>query len=155
MSLSRKSLMVFSFIIFLAIAGIWLEGPLQGIWKLPAVMMLLLMVWERFQLNQMFSVEREIPATISLGHKIVFTPSVKNQSLQTLCFESQAHYPDSIRSDALLERWLVDAGKTQTREVNVIPISLGSIALGQIYGRVLGSFGLVWFGGRIILMMKR
>ena len=145
MSLSRKSLVIFSLIILLAITGIWLAEPLQGIWKLPAILMLLLMVWERFQLNQTFSIERKISASVSLGEPVVFTQSVKNLSLQTLCFESQAHYPDSIQGEALLERWIVDAGKTQTREINVIPISLGSIALGQIYGRILGSFGLVWW----------
>ncbi len=145
MSLSRRSLLIFSLIILLAIAGIWTGQPLQGLWRWPAALMLLLTAWERIQISQKFTVKREVASILSLGEKTKIQLSVSNQSRHRLCFESQSHYPEAIEGDASLEQWLVPAGKTQNREFTLKPIELGNSSLGQLYGRLLGQFGLVWW----------
>ncbi len=145
MSLSRQALVWVSLIILLAITGIWTGDPLQGIWRWPAVILLLLIVWERLQLSGNFTLNREISAQVALGEKTHYSLSITNQSRQTLKLDSQPDYPDSISAEQILQRWIIPEGQTQTKQYQITPVALGTISLGKIYVRSLGNFGLVWW----------
>ena len=145
MSLSRKTLLLVSLIIFLAIFGVWRGEPLQGVWRWPAVFMLLLIVWERFQLGGQFSIKREIATSVALGAKAYYQQSVINHGRQNLWLDSQPDYPSSLSGDRLLQRWKIPAGQTQARECALFPVALGATTLGKLYVRTLGKFGLVWW----------
>jgi len=134
-----------SLIIFLAIVGVWRGEPLQGVWRWPAVFMLLLIVWERLQLSGQFSIKREIAAIVALGEKVHYQQSVINHGRQNLWLDSQPDYPSSLSGDRLLQRWKIPAGQTQARECTLFPVALGPTTLGKLYIRTLGKFGLVWW----------
>ncbi len=145
MSLSGRALILVSLIILLAIAGFWAGQPLQGIWRLPAIILLLFIVWERVQTDKRFSIKREITSRLFLGVPSQYHQTVINHGRYTLFLDSQIDYPESLEADQNLQSWTVAAGKSMEKSCSVIPVALGEASLGKIYVRVLGRFGLIWW----------
>ena len=145
MSLSRRTLGLVSLVILLAIVGIWSGEPLAGLWRWPAVFLLLLAVWERLQSSGQVDIKREISAHVSLGKKCFYQQSIHNNGKQAVSIDCQADYPDSLSGDQSLQRWSLAPGETQSRNYSVTPVVLGTAMLGELYVRVLGKFGLIWW----------
>ena len=145
MSLSRLTLMLAGLIILLAISGIWMGESLAGVWRWPAVLLIIWVAWERFRLAQHFTVQRQLPSTLALGEAISYTLTVGNHARSTLELETQADYPDSIEGDNALQRWQLRVDDTQSRLFSITPIQLGASTLDRLYLKQLGGFGLCWW----------
>ncbi len=145
MSLSGRALILVSLIILLAIAGIWSGQPLQGIWRWPAIILLLFIVWERVQSDNLFSIKRLITPRLFLGVPGHYQQTVINHARYTLRLDSQTDFPEALATDRSIQSWIVPAGESLEKTSSVIPVVLGKAALGKIYVRVLGRFGLVWW----------
>jgi uncharacterized protein (DUF58 family) len=149
MSISRLTLILAGLIILLAIAGIWTGEPLQGLWRLPAALLIALLVWERFRLATDITVLREIPATLALGETVDYSVIVSSQVKSPVCFETQTDYPAGIEGDNSLQRWQLKHHETQRRHFSITPTELGSSTLGTVYFKQLGLFGLCWWTRQI------
>jgi uncharacterized protein (DUF58 family) len=145
MSLSGRALILVSLIILLAIAGVWAGPPLQGIWRLPAIILLLFIVWERAQTGKQFSIKRDIIPRLFLGVPAHYQQMVINHGRYTLSMDSQTDYPDLLETDRSIQSWIVPAGESLKKSSSVIPVALGKAELGKVYVRVLGRFGLIWW----------
>ncbi len=145
MSLSSRALALVSLIILLAITGIWVGEPLQGLWRWPAVILLLFIVWERVQTDKLFSINREIAPRLFLGVPARYQQTIINHSRYPLLLDSQSDYSDSLQADPKILRWKIPAGESREKLLKVVPVALGEAALGKTYVRVLGRFGLVWW----------
>lgn len=149
MSLTRRALLLVSLIIFLAIIGIWFAEPLQGLWRWPAVFLLLLMGLERIHTENLFTIQREIAPRLFLGEPIKYHQIVTNLGRHPLCLESQPDYPDELVADRKIQSWSILPGKSQTQTFTVLPVILGEAKLGKNYIRTLGRFGLVWWRHKV------
>ena len=145
MSLSGRALILVSLIILLAIAGVWVGQPLQGIWRWPAIILWLFIVWERVQSDKLFSIKRLITPRLFLGVPAHYQQAVINHGRYTLRLDSQMDYSEALAADRSIQSWIVPAGESLEKSSSVIPVALGKAALGKIYVRVLGRFGLVWW----------
>lgn len=145
MSLSRLTLLIVGSITLLAIVGIWAGPPLQGLWRLPAALLIALIAWERLRLAANYSIERRLAVTLGLGESASYTMTVSNQDDKTLQLESQADYPNSIDGDNALEQWLLHDNETKSRDFSITPIQLGASSLGRLYLKQIGLFGLCWW----------
>lgn len=146
MSLSRLALILVAGIILLAIIGIWMEGGLLGVWRWPAAVLVVLLVLERLGLQQDLAIGRQLQKTVALGEVAAYTLTVNNPGRSVLRLETQADYPDCIEGDNALQHWQLRPQQSQSREYQFVPIHLGEAALGKLYLRQLGRFGLCWWG---------
>jgi len=149
MSISRLTLLLAGLIILLAIAGIWASEPLQGLWRWPAALLIALIAWERFRLTDNISLQRHIPATVALGETIGYSVQVSNRADSAVHFETQSDYPAAIAGDNALQRWQLAPHASQQRQFSITPTRLGNTALGSLYLKQLGVFGLCWWTRRI------
>jgi uncharacterized protein (DUF58 family) len=147
-SLSRRALAAAAVILLLAIAGIWSGEPLQGVWRWPAVLLLVFIVWERLSLPRHFVIQRDPAGTLPLGKAGGYSLAVSNPGKRALTLETQADHPAALEGENPLQRWRLQPGETQTRRVSVVPVALGASLLGPLYLRVLGGFGLCWWTRR-------
>lgn len=145
MSLSRRTLFLAGLVIALAIAGIWSGPPLQGIWRWPGALLLMMIAWERFSLSNNYLVSREIVVSIALGQESDYQLIISNLGKHRLVLDSQVDYPVELTGDHALLRWTVPAAQSKTKKITITPVALGTISLGKLYLRVLGSYGLVWW----------
>lgn len=145
MSLARLTLVLIGLIGLSAVIGIWTGAPLQGVWRWPAIMLIIAIAWERFRLAQHFTVERQAAKILALGEPIRYTLRISNHAKPILKLETQADYPDSIEGDNVLQRWRLEASETQSRVFTISPIRLGASTLGKLYLKQLGLFGLCWW----------
>ncbi|MEI8572378.1 DUF58 domain-containing protein [Methylomonas sp. LW13] len=149
MSISRLTLLLAGLIVLLAIAGIWSGEPLQGFWRWPAALLITLMAWERFRLMDNIELHRQVPATLALGESVGYSIQVCNRAGAKVRFETQSDYPAAIVGDNSLQRWLLGAHETQSRQFSITPTRLGGTSLGSLYVKQLGAFGLCWWTRRI------
>lgn len=149
MSISRLTLFLAGSIMLLAVAGIWTAEPLQGFWRWPAALLITLIAWERVRLTADITLRREIPATLALGEPAGYIVEAGNRSASSARFETQSDYPEAIEGDNALQRWRLKAHETQSRQFSVTPTRLGAAALGDLYLKQLGAFGLCWWTRRI------
>lgn len=148
MSLSHRALAIAAAIILLAIAGIWSGEPFEGFWRWPAVLLLLFISWERLKLPQKIDIRRMLEKPLSLGETGSYALTVSNRSDRPLILETQADYPAALEGDKPLQRWHLKPGETQSRHIDFVPVELGTMPLGSLYLRILGSFGLCWWSRR-------
>lgn len=145
MSLSRWAFIIGTAIIAVAVLGIWLGEPWAGVWRWPTLVVLMLLVWERLRLPPSLVISRHIPKTVALGEPVNYTLSVANPSARVLQIETQADYPTALVADNALQAWRVAADEQQSRVFSITPTQLGAAALGSLYVRQLGGFGLCWW----------
>lgn len=148
MSLSRRALTLALAIMLLAIAGVWAGEPLQGVWRWLAVLWLLFIVWERLRLPHDFTIQRRIGGTLALGEPAGYEIEVSHLGTTTLLLETQPEYPAALEADNPLQRWRLAGGAIATRQLTIVPITLGAVPPGPLHVRVLGVFGLCWWSRR-------
>ncbi|MGR8935595.1 MAG: DUF58 domain-containing protein [Gammaproteobacteria bacterium] len=149
MSLSRRALLIAAGIMLLAVAGVWSGEPLDGFWRWPAVLWLILIAWERIRLANNYALRRTAPKALALGVPGAYTLAITNSGRRTLIFDTQTDHPSAIEGENPLQRWRLAPGETQSRCYAVLPTALGTLALGAVYVRILGCFGLCWWTRRI------
>jgi uncharacterized protein (DUF58 family) len=145
MSISRHTLWLIGLIVIFAIIGIWTGTPLAGLWRWSAAFLLVLIVLERFKLNQTYTVQRQIASKLALGKPVEFVMRVDNPVRTPLVLESQCHYPENIEGEARVERWQVAANQSVSKSFAMTPTRLGESGLGRLYLKQLGCFGLCWW----------
>jgi uncharacterized protein (DUF58 family) len=72
MSLSRRALAFAAAIILLAVIGVWSGEPLDGLWRWPAALLLIFIVWERLQLPYSFDIQRTLSRTRHVAPSATF-----------------------------------------------------------------------------------
>jgi uncharacterized protein (DUF58 family) len=150
MSLSRSALMLVAAIILLAIIGVWTGEPVAGVWRWPTVLLIIMVAWERLRLVPHFTLQRQIAPSLALGEVCGYNLIVSNRARSPLWLETQADYPDGIEGDNALQTWQLQGGETQVRRLSITPVKLGESALGTLYLKQLGVFGLCWWTRRIV-----
>jgi uncharacterized protein (DUF58 family) len=145
MSISRQTLLLIGLIVLFAIIGIWTGAPIERLWRWPAVVLLVLIVLERFRLNQNYTLQRQIAGKLALGEPVEFAVRVNNPGRAPLILESQCDYPENIDGEASLERWQLAANQSLIKSFFITPTRLGESGLGRLYLKQLGCFGLCWW----------
>jgi uncharacterized protein (DUF58 family) len=145
MSLSRLTLWLVGIILLLAIIGIWAGPPVQGLWRWPAALLIIVIAWERLHLATNYTIERQLPAMLGLGEAVAYSVTVSNLTATTLRIETQADYPDSVDGDNTVDHWALRGNEALSKQFSITPTQLGASTLGKLYLKQLGLFGLCWW----------
>ena len=149
MSLSRRALFCAGCIIILAIMGIWSGEPLTRLWRWPGALLLIVIAIERLRLSKQYTCTRQLSSSIPLGQQSQYQLIFTNHGKYKLYIESQPDHPETLVGERPLMRWNLAAGATQSQQLTITPVNLGNTTLGNLYIRVLGRYGLVWWSHRI------
>ncbi|WP_347986107.1 DUF58 domain-containing protein [Methylomonas sp. AM2-LC] len=149
MSISRPALLLIGLLILFAVIGIWCGPPLQGLWRWPAALLIMMAAWERFRLTNSYTLQRQISPVLPLGEACHYTLTIGNHSNVLLYLETQADYPHNLSGNANLQRWQLKAGNSQSHTLTIIPKQLGTTELGAVYLKQLGQYGICWWTRRI------
>ena len=145
MAISRVTLGLIGLIVLLAVSGVWVGEPLQGFWRWPAGLLLLLVAWEYNLATGSLSFHRISVPAVPLGERVEYCLTAINQTNTPLVFETQADYPSDIDADRSLQRWRLDGLANENRTFAITATRLGDTVLGRLYWKQLGRFGLCWW----------
>ena len=145
MSISRLLFGLIGLVILLAIFGLWSGEPLEGLWRWPAAILLILVAWEYNLASVSLRIHRETPSVAALGEPVAYRITACNQSRSLLVFETQADYPAELEGDQSLQRWRLKASQSESRSFRIRGNTLGDARLGRLYWKQLGRFGLCWW----------
>lgn len=151
MSISRPTLLLIALILLIAVTGIWLGDPIQGLWRWPASLLCLAIAWERWRLPRDIGLERQIAATLALGETAGYSLSLSNPAAYPVTLETQSAYPEQLEGEQSIQHWRLPSHGSLSRSFELTPTSLGSTELGPLYLKQLGGLGLCWWTRRIDL----
>ena len=153
-TLSNRTYGIVGFIVAIGILGQWFDGPLPAVtaqlWILPTALLIAAVWAERALLATMqWSVHRDVPPEVYLGEAFFAELSLANHGAKAIHIECQPSYPRSLATDSAIRRYVILPTESVHDRLELLPVQLGSTALGDIHVRVLGILGLVWWYRRI------
>lgn len=132
----------------LAITGTWASDPaLQGLWYLPALLLLIGLALEGLLIRHtriLSSIETASRAL--LGREQQATYAFRNESNRPVTVQFATAVPAGMEAE---ERTLVvraPRGGVGRERISLLPVKLGAQLWPEIPVRVLGRFGLAWWG---------
>lgn len=150
MSLSARSYLLAVLIALLGIAGQWSGGPWQTLWRYPAAVLLLALLYEALQLRlRPVSLHRDIEARGLLGRPLHGHWRVDNHTALPLAMQSVAEFAPGMEGERRLLHWQVEADGRAQQAFSVTPRQLGNLHWRPVYTRRLGRFGLAWWNHRV------
>jgi uncharacterized protein (DUF58 family) len=148
-TISNKGYLIIGLIVVVGAAGQWMGELTSQLWTLPAALLVAAMYAERAALPSMkYTLTRDVPHEVHLGEAFKGKVQVSNQGRRELSIEWQAATPDTFSGESRIKRFSVPAGETIAEDFNLTPLELGDAGLGDLYIRVLGFMGLVWWHRR-------
>ena len=153
-TLSNRTYGIVGFTIAIGILGQWFEGPLPALsarlWTLPAVLLIAAVWAERALLASMqWDIHRQAPSEVYLGEGFSAELVLTNYAANATHIECQPSYPQSLAADSATRHYVVPPAESVLDRLELLPVELGSTALGDIHVRVRGFLGLVWWYRRI------
>ena len=145
-TISNRGYLIVSLIVVLGITGQWMGELASQLWTIPAALLIAAMYAERAALPSMkYSLGRQVPHEVHLGEVFKGEIQLSNHGRRELKVEWQAEYPDAFSGDFRIKQFHVAAGEVSTESFSLTPLELGNSGLGDLYIRVLGFMGLVWW----------
>lgn len=153
-TLSNRTYGIVGFTIVIGVLGQWFEGPLPALsarlWTLPAVLLIAAVWAERALLASMqWDIHRQAPSEVYLGEGFSAELVLTNHAANATHIECQPSYPRSLAADSATRHYVVPPAESVLDRLELLPVELGSTALGDIHVRVRGFLGLVWWYRRI------
>ncbi len=153
-TLSNRSYAIVGFTVVIGILGQWLAGPwpalTERLWALPAALLIAAIWAERALLATMpWSLHRDVPPQVYLGEDFIAELSLTNHGAKAIHIEYQPSYPRTLSADSAIRRHVIPSTESVLERLELLPVQLGSTALGDIHLRMLGFLGLVWWHRRI------
>ncbi len=145
MSISHSTFFLLVIIALLAITGLWAGPPLEGLWRLPVALLVLLIAMEYSLAAGKLSMQREVKPVIQLGETSDYQLNILNASHAPVTVEFQPAYPDQLSGDTCIQRSRINAQDKQSHRLPLTPTTLGPVSLGRIYYKQRGRFGLCWW----------
>ncbi len=156
MSITPRLQFLLAATLLLGVAGQWTEAGAEGYWLFPLLMLLVLVFLERLWLPRSgLTLQRSLltettgrKPRLELGVKGHYQLSIQNQTARTLDLECQTAYDPVLHGDDEIFQCRIAAGETQTLKREILATALGEYPLGDLYYRIKGGFGLVWWSRR-------
>ena len=135
----------------LAIAGIWSSEPaLSGLWRIPALLLLLGLAVEGFFLRSPpIAVRLEGAPRAFLGRPLPVTLVFANASARTLELEYAPATPAGLEALTALRRVRVGARGSAQDALTLLPVRLGPQQWPALPARVLGPLRLAWWSSAL------
>jgi uncharacterized protein (DUF58 family) len=135
----------------LAIAGIWASEPgLSGLWRIPALLLLLGLAVEGFFLRRPpITAHLEGAPRAFLGRALPVTLVFANASARTLELEYAPATPAGLEALTALRRVRVGARGSAQDALTLLPVRLGPQQWPALPARVLGPLGLAWWSSAL------
>ncbi len=149
-TISNRGYLIAGLIVVVGIAGQWMGELASQLWTLPAALLVAAVYAERAALPAMkYILTRKVPDEVHLGEEFIGEIQLSNHGRRVLNIEWQPSYADTFSGETSIQRFLVPAGEALTGEFSLTPLELGNSGLGDLYTRVLGFMGLVWWHRRV------
>jgi uncharacterized protein (DUF58 family) len=147
MHLARRAYLLVLLTAVLAIIGIWsAEGEYAGLWRIPAGLLLLGLVVEKFFVSRL-PLEAQV-ATASrafLGRSQPAAFTFANPGARSLTLEYAPATPAGFAPLPAVRRVVAAARSTVADAVTLLPVRLGPQRWPALPARMLGPFALAWW----------
>jgi uncharacterized protein (DUF58 family) len=147
MSLRSNSLLLVVLMALLAVLGGWSAEPvLEGVWLLPAALLLLGLAYESWVVSRSgLALQIEPPERFLLGRssRVGFVCTL--QLRRRLCIQLAPNAPDSFDIDGGIVSLTIVAGEPAAVELPVSPRRLGRYAWPVLRARLAGPLRLAWW----------
>jgi len=152
MSLAARSYFILALIALLGIVGQWAGAELAPLWRYPAAVWLVAIVYEGLRARLLMSrVQLVAPERAALGRTLSGEIRIGNPSSQTIKIETMPDLPAELTTLRTISHWRINAGEEQGRPLKVLPQRLGECHWQHLYTRTLGKLGLAWWNRRVDL----
>lgn len=147
MSLSTRALSLIALTILLAIVGLWTDDViLQGLWRIPAALILLGLAAEGLLLRRRrFSLSVDVAPRGYLGKPINARMALDNRDTSPLAVEYAPAAPSGMAAPSGTRILRAAASEIAYEPLPLIPRRLGRASWPVIRARILGTFGLAWW----------
>jgi len=132
----------------LAIAGTWASDPaFHGLWYLPAGLLLAGLAFEGMLVRRTFiRAEIETASRALLGREQGATYTFRNESRRPVTLQFATAVPEGIEAEERTHVICTPRGGVGRERISLLPVRLGVQLWPEIPARVLGRFGLAWWG---------
>jgi uncharacterized protein (DUF58 family) len=147
MHLARRAYVLVLLSAVLAIIGIWSsEVEYAGLWRIPAVLLLLGLAVERFLVGRApVEVRVETPSRAFLGRPQPAAFTFANPSPRPLTLEYAPATPPGFAPLPAIRRVIAAARSSVPDAVTLLPVRLGPQRWPALPARMLGAFALGWW----------
>ncbi len=144
-SLRRNACVLILAAAVLAIMGNW-EQSLEGLWRLPATLLLLGLAYESWIFSKgHLVVELQAPERLYLGRAAAIRFICSHSAKRTLAIEIAPSAPESFDIESSVGSLRVKAGERAAIERRVVPKRLGASEWPPLRTRSAGPLGLAWW----------
>lgn len=152
MNLASRSYIIILFIALLGIVGQWAGEPLSPLWRYPAALWILGLIYEGLLARlSMHHIKLIADQRASLGKPFPVSIEIDNPTSRTLELETMPDFPSDLNVQREISHWSVMAGESTRQLMHVTPQRLGKINWQFLYTRSLGRLHLSWWNRRIDL----
>lgn len=132
----------------LAITGTWTSDPaLTGLWYLPAGLLLIGLALEGMLVRRIgIRTEIETASRALLGREQQATYAFRNESNRAVTVQFATAVPAGVEAEEGTHVIHAPGGGVGRESISMLPVRLGAQSWPQIPARVLGRFGLAWWG---------
>lgn len=149
MNLASRSYVIIVGIAALGIIGQWAGDLVAPLWRYPAAVWILALIYEGLLARlSRHSITLDIEPRATPGKPLAITFTIANTGAAPLAIETMPDFPADLRYQRAITTSTVEAGKTHSLSLQVIPQRLGTITQQTLYSRSLGRLKLAWWNRR-------
>lgn len=143
MSITLRAYFVFAIIMLVGIVGQWSAGANVDLWKILLVAFVAALVVERLIVKKLpVDIHRRLPRHIYLGRPFSYDLQIHNQSHRPVTMQAVEGYPPGTHAPYEVMTIAVEPGRQTGKQLQAIPVMLGSLKWETLYSRIAGLFGL-------------
>jgi len=150
MSITLRAYFVFAIIMLVGIVGQWSAGANANLWKILLVAFIVALVVERLVVKKLpVGIRRRLPRHIYLGRPFSYDLLVQNQSHRPVSMQAVEGYPPGARAPYEVMTISAEPGQQTEKQLQAVPVMLGSLEWENLYSRIAGLFGLASWNRRL------
>lgn len=152
MNLASRSYSITFFIVLLGIVGQWSGEALSHLWRYPAALWILGLIYEGLLARlSVHHIKLITDQRAALGKPLPVSIEIDNPTSRVLEVETMPDFPSDLSVQRKISYWSIKAGSSSSQAMYVTPQRLGKINWHRLYTRSLGRLRLAWWNRRIDL----
>jgi uncharacterized protein (DUF58 family) len=146
MSLGLRAYLAAALIVLLAVLGIWLGAPWEGMWRWPAMAWLVLLGYEGWAAGaRTLTLVRHCASPATLGERLDYRIELRAGDERGIDAELAESLPAALRGQALRTQLHAQPGNPAWVQHSGITSELGALEWPQTSLRIRGRFGMAWW----------